>query len=250
MKLLKLRFHFLLLFFTFSIAYSEAQKTFNVGDRVLVSPSGLKDEKFWKPGTVTEVHNLTPKKAYSVSVDNGSGYLVNADWIKELPVEEKADNNDAMAAPVNQNPPKKPVGQKVNNKVIENQPPARPQPIRKNLNGNVPTQPDLEAWMDKYVAKQAQPNSDGAITYEIKSFRVGSPRKWQFNDGGNPPNGHNTTVYPVRVEFLQKTHYRTMTHVVDRNCVFTAFKDGFGEWSFSYSADPQTQTAYDEAPDM
>ena len=115
---------------------------------------------------------------------------------------------------------------------------------------NVPTQRDLEAWMDKYIAKQADPGSDGTVTYQILSFKVGSSRKWQFNDGGNPANGHNTTVYPVKLHFLQKAHYRTRTHVVDHDCVFTSFKDGFGDWKFGYSADPETEKSYDEPADM
>lgn len=115
---------------------------------------------------------------------------------------------------------------------------------------NVPTQRDLEAWMDKYIAKQANPGSDGAVTYQILGFKVGSPRKWQFNDGGDPADGHNTTVYPVKLHFLQKIHYRTRTHVEDHDCVFTSFKDGFGDWKFGYSADPQTEKSYDEPADM
>jgi hypothetical protein len=120
----------------------------------------------------------------------------------------------------------------------------------KTTNNNVPNQSNLAAWMDQIIAKPAPANSDGAVTYEIKSFQVGTARKWQYNDGGNPANGHNTTVYPVKVRFIQKTHYRTRTYVIDRQCVFTSFKDSFGEWTFGYSSAPHIDKTYDEPADI
>lgn len=120
----------------------------------------------------------------------------------------------------------------------------------KVVQGAKPTQANLAAWMDKLIAKAASPGMDGAVTYEIMSFQLGSPRKWQYNDGGNPANGHNTTVYPVKVRFVQKTHYRTRTHVIDRQCVFTSFKDSFGSWTFGYSSVPHIDKTYDEPADM
>ena len=87
----------LLVFFSHPVtAQSNSQKNiFKAGDRVLVSPSSLKDEKYWRPGTVTEVHNFSPKKAYSVSCDpQGSSsstvVIVNEDWIKSLPAGQDA----------------------------------------------------------------------------------------------------------------------------------------------------------------
>src|SRR5689334_5534142 len=45
------------------------RQVFKKGDRVLASPSSLKDEKYWRPCTVTEVHNFVPKRAYSITCD-------------------------------------------------------------------------------------------------------------------------------------------------------------------------------------
>lgn len=134
---------------------------------------------------------------------------------------------------------------------VNDTPPTRTTtPTPKNTNGNAPTQKDLEAWMDKYITKEAQPGLDGAITYQIMSFRVGSSRKWQFNDGGNPANGHNTIVYPIKLHYLKKTHYWTRTAVYDSDCGYTAFKNGFGEWNFGQNSDPEIEKSYDEPADI
>lgn len=123
-------------------------------------------------------------------------------------------------------------------------------PVKSTANGNKPVQQNLQAWMDQMIAKPAQTGSDGAVTYELMSFQVGSPRKWQYSDGGNPSDGHNTTVYPVKVHFIQKTHYRTRTRILDRQTVFTSFKDAFGEWKFGYGSTPHIDKSYDAPADM
>ncbi len=123
-------------------------------------------------------------------------------------------------------------------------------PVKSVSNGSKPLQQNLQVWMDKMIAKPAQTGSDGAVTYEILSFLVGSPRKWQYNDGGNPSDGHNTTVYPVKVHFIQKTHYRTRTRILDRQTVFTSFKDAFGEWKFGYGSTPHIDKSYDAPAGM
>ena len=118
------------------------------------------------------------------------------------------------------------------------------------VNGSKPTQQNLKAWMDKLIAKPASAGSDGAVTYELLSFELGTPRKWQYADGGNPSDGHNTIVYPVKAHFIQKTHYRTRTNVLDRQTVFTSFKDAFGNWTFGYGSTPHVDKKWEEAADM
>src|SRR6185312_2539368 len=67
-----------------------AVQPFHAGDRVLASPSSLKDAKYWRPCTVTEVHEFVPKRAYSLHcdapVEGGSpgNFLVNQDWVRPL----------------------------------------------------------------------------------------------------------------------------------------------------------------------
>lgn len=87
-----------------ALAQGGAQRQgFKKGDRVLASPSSLKDEKYWRPCTVTEVHNFVPKRAYSIECDpetpggSPSSFLVNEDWVKAAPAQAAAadPNNDA-----------------------------------------------------------------------------------------------------------------------------------------------------------
>lgn len=85
---------------------ASAQTQIKVGDRVMASPSSLKDEKYWRHCTVTEVHNFVPKRAYSITCEpetkggSPSSFMVNEDWVKpdtkqkEEQPQNNTDNND------------------------------------------------------------------------------------------------------------------------------------------------------------
>jgi hypothetical protein len=92
-----------------ALAQGEAQRqVFKKGDRVLASPSGLKDEKYWRRCTVTEVHNFVPKRAYSVVCEpesaggSPSSFLVKEDYVKAAPAQAAAANPNNDAAENNQ----------------------------------------------------------------------------------------------------------------------------------------------------
>lgn len=102
-----LLFSLSLIALTASATIADAQQVFNKGDRVLASPSSLKDEKYWRPCTVTEVHNFTPKRAYSLTCDpqtaggSPSSYTVNQDWVKPLPAEAAPTDDTNNNQPAN-----------------------------------------------------------------------------------------------------------------------------------------------------
>lgn len=177
-------------------------------------------------------------KTYTGSITAIRGDLYS---IKYDGVDFKADLNSAQFKVI------KPVAAPAPPMAVIN-PKSTDQP--KVVHGNEPTKANLIAWMDKLIAKPASPGMDGAITYELKSFQLGTTRKWQYSDGGNPEKGHNTTIYPIKVHFVQKTHYRTRNSVIDRQCVFTSFKNAFGEWTFGYSSEPRIDKKYEEPSDM
>ena len=68
---------------------------------------------------------------------------------------------------------------------------------------------------------------DGAITVDVTSLQVGTPRKWDIlRDLGNG------TVYPVKAKFGYKTFYRTRTSVsANWIRVFNFYVNAFGEWA-------------------
>lgn len=95
--------------------------------------------------------------------------------------------------------------------------------------------PDLEV-LKKIVRcrkgeKPASPGYDeGAVTVEVSSLLIGSPRDWDGRrDSGSGERG--TKVWPVKVTYTDKTHYRTRTEVAeDWIRVMNFYVDAFGEW--------------------
>jgi hypothetical protein len=78
--------------------------------------------------------------------------------------------------------------------------------------------------------KPAEPGFDGAVTIEVTALAVGSPRDWDNRrDSGSGELG--TKVYPVKVTYTEKTHYKTRTVVAeDWIRLMNFYVDSFGEW--------------------
>lgn len=115
--------------------------------------------------------------------------------------------------------------------------------------GPPPTAAEIEASIRKTWEKPAPSGQDGAQTVEIKSIAVGAPRKWGPLDGGG--GDPDADLYPAKVHWLLRTHYRTRTHVVERESVFSVFRNSFGEWGAGLSSElGQTQKTYDEPSTM
>lgn len=81
--------------------------------------------------------------------------------------------------------------------------------------------------------KAASKGYDGAVTVEIDSLRVGTPRPWDRlldKNGGTPGT---TVVYPVKLNYSVRTFYRSHTKVEEGwNIIYNMFVNGFGEWQY------------------
>lgn len=78
--------------------------------------------------------------------------------------------------------------------------------------------------------KAASAGYDGAVTVEVTALVVGSSRNWEIRlDSGSGEKG--TKVFPVKVTYTVKTHYKTRTVVEeDWMRVMNFYVDSFGEW--------------------
>ena len=78
--------------------------------------------------------------------------------------------------------------------------------------------------------KPAEPGFDGAVTVDVTALAVGTPRDWDYRrDLGSGDRG--TRVYPVKVTYTERTHYKTRTVVgEDWMRVMNFYVDAFGEW--------------------
>ncbi len=78
--------------------------------------------------------------------------------------------------------------------------------------------------------KPAEPGYDGAVTVEISALMVGTPRKWDYRrDSGS--GDVDTRVYPVKVTYTEKTHYKTRAVVAeDWIRIMNFYVNAFGEW--------------------
>jgi hypothetical protein len=219
---------FLLLFFLITCAQSlHAQQVFKVGDRVMVSPSSLKDEKYWRPGTVTEVHNFTPKKAYSVTcdplsaTDHPSSFLVNEDWVKPLITEKPPAPANNKTQPVNNQPQPKAVTQNANNKVAC--PPSDP-----DSKGATAFERSIRGAIRADFEKTPQLNEDGKVTVSFQNVNIGQSHAWQqLHD---PIDAKGKTIYEVRSTFTTCTDYFHRIEYMQRERAFACYKNNADQW--------------------
>jgi len=78
--------------------------------------------------------------------------------------------------------------------------------------------------------KAAYKGYDGAVTIDVTSLQIGTPRKWQY--GRDIGGGPNVIVYPVKSTFSYKTFYRSSTQVSENWISIINFHvNDFGEWT-------------------
>lgn len=198
-----------------------AQNVFKVGDRVMVSPSSLKDEKYWRPGTITEVHNFTPKKAYSVScdpqstTDHPSTFMVNEDWVRPLKAknaEVKTDNNPKITQPPAANQ---------NNKIAC--PSSDP-----DSKGATEFERLIRGAIRVGFERTPQLNEDGKVTVSFQNINIGQSHMWrQLED---PMDARGKTIYEVRSTFTTCTDYFRRIEFTKRERAFACYKNNAGEW--------------------
>ena len=119
---------------------------------------------------------------------------------------------------------------------------------RLGTTSSAPTAKDIEQTLKATHEKPASPGMDGAVTVEVLSVKIGQPRKWHYDDGGDATP--NTDVWPVRAHYLIKTHYRSRTLVYDWDKPHIAFKNGLGEWQCGITTGQSNDKMYDLPPDV
>lgn len=78
--------------------------------------------------------------------------------------------------------------------------------------------------------KPAYKGYDGAVTVDVTSIQVGTPRKWQY--GRDIGGGPGVIIYPVKATFTYKTFYRSTTEVSENWIhIINFFVNEFGEWT-------------------
>ena len=110
-----------------------------------------------------------------------------------------------------------------------------------------PTAQDIEKALKSIHEKPAPRGSDGAVTVEVKSVKVGAQRKWHFEDGGD--GTAETDLWSARVHYLIRTHFRTRTAVYDCDYPCAVFRNGLGEWQVGITAGAKKDSNYDEPAD-
>lgn len=86
-------------------------------------------------------------------------------------------------------------------------------PVQQKQVGNG-ARPDLELFKKlvrcKKGEKPAEEGSEGAVTVDVTSMQVGTPRPWSYRqDQGSGKVG--TSVYPAKTTYTIKTLYRAAT---------------------------------------
>jgi len=78
--------------------------------------------------------------------------------------------------------------------------------------------------------KAAEKGYDGAVTVDVAAVQIGEPRKWSpSRDSGN--GKMDTIVYPVKVTYSVRTHYRQRIAAEDNWIrILNYYVNAFGEW--------------------
>lgn len=77
--------------------------------------------------------------------------------------------------------------------------------------------------------RRAPAGITGAKTVDITAFQIGAARKWRpLDDIGSGKIG--TIVYPIKVNWTEKTFYESFTQQIDSISMFNCFVNAVGEW--------------------
>lgn len=112
-------------------------------------------------------------------------------------------------------------------------------------------QPDTELFKLLVRCKKGEKGvpagSEGAVTVSVESLKVAAPRPWSYRqDAGSGQEG--TQVYPVKVSYSVRTHYRAATEVEEGWVrILNFYVDGFGEWQIG-SEEPVKSPAVRREP--
>jgi hypothetical protein len=205
------------------------RQVFKKGDRVLASPSSLKDEKYWRPCTVIEVHNFVPKRAYSITCDpqskggSSASFTVNEDWVKPL----TAQHDDAAGN--NPQPPANNQAQKQTDKSAQNQNGAVACPASDpDSNGATALEKSFRGAIRKGFEREPEAGADGKVTVTFQNLSVGQSHPYRVYEDPNEAKGK--TIYPVRATFTTCTDYNRRIVLVKRERAFSCYKNTAGEW--------------------
>jgi hypothetical protein len=77
--------------------------------------------------------------------------------------------------------------------------------------------------------RRAPAGVTGAKTVDITAFQIGTPRRWRPLDDIGSGNT-NTTVYPIKVSWTEKTFYESFTQQIDSISIFNCYVNAVGEW--------------------
>ncbi len=125
---------------------------------------------------------------------------------------------------------------------------AAPRNSAKKKVSGAPTAAIVAQKMREFWARPAEEGMDGATTVVIHSVKIGAPHEWSILDGGGGRKG--TKVWPAKVHWTYRTHYRTRTEVLERQWVMSCFKDGFNEWIVQSNGEKKTEKKREEPTTM
>lgn len=240
-------FFFTIVFTAFTlIAHAQTQKqVFKIGDRVLVSPLSLKDDKYWRPGTITEVHNYSGRYAYSITCDpetkNGSAssFLVNEDWVKPLEVKDekvKRDDNSPKQTGIQHTT-------QTNTAQKQNDPVACPS-SDPDSNGKNALEQSIRGAIRTGFEREPQAGMDGRVTVTFQNLSIGQSHAYRIYEDPNEAKGK--AIYPVRATFTTCTDYNRRIVVLKRERAFSCYKNTAGEWVCDVTAAANTNVKDEE----
>lgn len=96
-------------------------------------------------------------------------------------------------------------------------------------NGARPNAELLKKVIRCLFERRAPAGVTGAKTVDITAFQIGAARKWRPLDDIGSGN-LNTTVYPIKASWTEKTFYESFTQQIDSISIFNCYVNAVGEW--------------------
>lgn len=101
---------------------------------------------------------------------------------------------------------------------------------QKQVKTNTRPDPELLKKVIRCLFERRAPAGiTGAKTVDITAFQIGASRKWRPLDDIGSGNT-NTSVYPIKVSWTEKTFYESFTQQIYSISIFNCYVNAVGEW--------------------
>jgi hypothetical protein len=226
-------FIFMFTFGPLAIAQENVNGKYKVGDRVQCD---FKFNNDYKEGTVVDIVGKGDAGTccrYRVKIDNDEPAWKDGRLCQERVIRlvgEQTPKPETKSESQQKTGPKPKPDEPVDFTYLADRKPIACPIEQKQVKVNASPNPELLKKIIRCLYEKPAPAGiTGAKTVDITDFQIGASRKWiPLSDIGS--GNRNTTVYPIKASWTEKTFYESYTQQIDNISMFNCFVNAVGEW--------------------